>query len=565
MPKIGFFAHPFSYINRYRKIASVLIKYGFDDLLSSIHAGRYLPFLKSGRKAKREGKKEEVHKLTRYERMRMVLEELGPTFIKFGQIMSNRPDLLPTALITELEKLQDKVPPFEAETAKAIVEEELDAGTDALFHSFNPEPFSSASIAQVHYAELTTGEQVVLKIQRPNIQSLAQTDIEIMRDLAKLIERHMPSLAVFDPVGQVNTFEKTMKKELNFNLEASYIERFQTQFKNEPNLKVPSCFKQFSTERVITLEYIEGIKISEVKTLSEKGYDLKLLAKRGFNFYLRQVFENGFFHADPHPGNILVLPENKICFLDFGMMGFITDEDRESLVTMLIGIGKKDSKMIIRTLEHLSNRDDLHEQRSLEYELNEFINEYAYQSLEDANIQDIIERVRRIIVTYGITIHPDFFLLMKALVVIEGVGYKLDPDFNPFEQMKPHVNKLYRQRMNPFYLFNKFYLSAHEIGNFLRDLPYDIKDLMKQAKEGKINVDIEHKGIEPLLATLDKVSNRIAFAIVVASLIVGSSLLVHSDIPPIYRGIPIIGIIGFFIAGFMAVWLLVSIIRHRQF
>ena len=565
MPNFGFFAHPFSYINRYRKIASVLVKYGFGDLLSSIHASRYLPFIGQKRKAKREGKKEEVHKLTRYERMRMVMEELGPTFIKFGQIMSNRPDLLPTDLIVELEKLQDEVPPFEAEKAKEIIENELNSSTDDLFQQFDPEPFSSASVAQVHFGQLVTGEDVVIKVQRPNIKNLAMTDIRIMRDIAVLVERHVPSLAVFDPVGQVDTFEKTMKKELNFNLEASYIERFKSQFKDEAYLKVPLCYKQFTTEKVITLEYIDGIKISQVKELTEKGYDLKLLAKRGFNYYLKQVFENGFFHADPHPGNLLALEGNKICFIDFGMMGFITNEDRESLVSMLIGIGRQDTKMIIRTLENLSGKDDLHEQRALEYEVNEFINEYAYQSLEDADIQDIIERVRRIIVNYEIRIHPDLFLLMKALVIIEGVGYKLDPDFNPFEQMKPHVSRLQRKRMNPFNVLNKFYISAAEAGNFLRDLPYDLKDLLRQAKEGKINVDIEHKGIEPLLATLDKVSNRIAFAIVVASLIVGSSLLVHSDIPPIYKGIPVIGIVGFFIAGFMAVWLLISIIRHRQF
>ena len=565
MPKTGFFAHPINYINRYRKIGAVLIKYGFEDVLSSIKASRHLPFIKNQRKAKKARKEADLQQLTRYERIRMVLEELGPTFIKFGQIMSNRPDLLPGELIVELEKLQDKVPAFEAEEAKAIIEEELGASTDNLFQKFEAEPFSSASIAQVHYAELNDGEPVVIKVQRPHIQSTVRTDIEIMRDLASLMDKHVASLRVFDPVGQVETFEKTIKKEMNFNLEASYVERFQHQFKDEPKLKAPRAFKKFTSNKVITLEYIEGIKISQTGKLEEAGYDLELLAKRGYGFYLTQIFEHGFFHADPHPGNVLVQEGHIIAFIDFGMMGFITEEDRENLVTMLIGINNNDSVMMIRVLEALSGRDDLHDQKGLAYEISEFLNEYAYQSLQDTNMQEIIERVRQIITRYEIKIHPDLFILMKALITIEGVGYSLDPQFNPFEEMKPHVKKMQRERLNPLKLMKDLYLSTHEVGRFLKDLPYDIKDLIEQAKAGKINVDIEHKGIEPFLATFNKVSNRIAFAILVASLVIGSSLLVHSKIPPVYQGVPIFGIIGFFIAGFLAIGLLISIIRHRQF
>lgn len=563
MAGFGFLAHPLNYVNRYRQIAGVLIKYGFDDLLARLNVKQYLPSAKHQPSEDKEPK-EDISGLARYERMRLVLEELGPTFIKFGQIMSNRPDLLPPQLVGELEKLQDQVPPFDSQVAKETVETELGYDIDTIFKHFDEAPFSSASVAQVHQAILHNGQEVALKIQRPQIWEVAEVDLEILKDLAALAQRYIPSMAYFDPVGIVQNVEKVMKKELSFTMEAAYLERFKYNFSKFDNIYIPDLYKEYTTEKVLTLEYIDGIKISEIEKLEANNYDLKLIAQRGFNAYLTQVFEFGLFHGDPHPGNILIISGNKLCYLDFGMTGLITEADKSKFSSILIGFRNKDTRRIIRALQQLSGNQQIEDVRKLEYELNEFISDFAYRSLEDVNVSDIIERFRTLILDFRIQIQPDFFLLMKAFITMDGLGRKLAPDFNPVEEIQPYIARLERQRLNPFNLMHSFYLSSMDFGNFLKDLPFDLKDLIDQAKKGEININLEHKGLTPLLTTFDQVSNRIAFVIVLASLIIGSSLIVLSGIPPTYKGIPLIGIIGFIIAGLMGLWLLFSILKHRK-
>lgn len=563
MPGIGFFSRPYSYVNRYRKVVAVLIKYGFEDFISSLHLRRYFPFRKMRFSQKKRGKKA-VLDMSRWERTRLVLEELGTTFIKFGQIMSNRPDMLPPSLIRELEKLQDKVPPFPGEKVKKVIEEDLGTSITSLFSEFDGEPFASASIAQVHRGKLNDGSEVAVKVQRPGIREIVEIDIAIMTDFAVLINKYVPSLSIFDPVGIVKTFEKVIYREMNFSIEASYIERFNANFKDNENIYVPGILREYTSPKVLTLELVNGIKISDTETLTEKGFDLKLLASRGFDLFLMQVFDHGFFHADPHPGNILALPGNRLCFIDFGMMGLISQQDKQLLGNMIIGMQIRDTRKIVRSLNILSGSKTIENTRDLENELSDFLNEYYYQRLEDIEIKHLINRLRNIIVSYNIHVPSDFFLLMKALVIIEGVGRSLDPEFNAFLRIEPYVKKLQMKRMNPWNMLKDLYYSSLDLSYVFKDLPYDIRDVIDRIKGGEVNVDIEHKGIEPLLHTYDKISNRISFAIVLASLIVGSSLIVLSGIPPYWNEIPVIGIIGFLIAGVMGLWLLFSIIRHGK-
>lgn len=554
------FSHTYRYIDRYRKILSILAKYGFYDFLSKVNAYKYLPT--KDKPQKRVEKR--LYALSRWERLRLALEELGPTFIKFGQIMSNRPDLLPEKLVDQLEKLQDEVPPFDGKIARKIVEKDLQNPIGELFRSFDEKPFASASIAQVHKAVLFNGEEVVLKIQRPKIKETISIDIDIMHDLAVLVEKYLPVAEIVDPVGLVDLFERLIQKELNFNTEAAHIEKFYHNFQGNPHIKVPKLYKEFSTAQIITMEYVEGIKISKTEELVKAGLDLKMIAKRGFNLYLEQVFEHGFFHADPHPGNLIVQKRNVLCFLDFGMMGYIMPQDLDMLNSIIIGIEERDIHRIVKTIEMITGNRKIENFRELEYELNAMLNEYYHFSLEEISVQELLSQFTGIVLKHKLKFPSDFFLLLKSMVIIEGVGRKLDPGFNALKHLKPFVVKLEMKRLNPLNSMKRVMHSALDFGNLLRELPYDVKDVIDSLKDGKVNVDLERKGIQPIIKTFDKVSNRISFAIVLAALIIGSSLIVLSGVSPTWNGIPLIGMGGFIIAALMALWLLISIFRHGK-
>jgi ubiquinone biosynthesis protein len=296
--------HTYRYVSRYLEIARVLAKYGFSDLVAAIHLDRYLPFKK---KLVRAAKDPRLASLSRCERARLALEDLGPTFIKFGQIMSNRPDLMPEDLILELKKLQESVPAFPGETARQLLEEELNAPIDSLFSDFSIAPIAAASISQVHHATLPSGESVAVKVQRPNIEQVIKTDLEIMFHFASLAEKHIEGMETIDPAAMVKEFERSIIQELDFTVEASHIETFSRKFSGDETVYVPRVYVDYTTKRVLTMEFIDGIKRSDRETLVQTGLDPKLIAAHGADSILKQVFEHGFFHADPHPGNMRIL------------------------------------------------------------------------------------------------------------------------------------------------------------------------------------------------------------------------------------------------------------------
>jgi ubiquinone biosynthesis protein len=320
--------------------------------------------------------KKNAQKYTKWEKMRLVCEELGPTFIKFGQILSNRPDLLPAELISQFERLQDNVPPLPAATAKEVVEKELKGKVEDLFAWFEPEAFASASMAQVHKVTLKTGEKVALKIQRPGIRAIIKEDIRVMYTLAEVFEKRIPSLKAFDPKGLVRNFEESILKELDFIHESMNVQRFANnidQDKSDNTTHTLKVYREFTTSKVLALEFIQGIKVSDIGALEAKGHDPKKIAHKLAISYIKQVFEYGFFHADPHPGNIMVMPNGEVCFLDFGLMGSILDRDIEMFGKLFIAVKGKDIKAIIKVLQQMSEITTISDMRSLEYALNEFV------------------------------------------------------------------------------------------------------------------------------------------------------------------------------------------------
>ncbi|MCL0104060.1 AarF/UbiB family protein [Dehalococcoidia bacterium] len=559
--KIGLVSRTNRHINRYREIVTVLVKHGFGDLITRSNLDKYIDF---GRKLLPGERERDVVSLSRWERIRMVLEELGPTFIKFGQIMSNRPDLVPQELIVELKKLQSAVPPFPEEEAKELVEEELGKSVDELFSDYTTAPIASASIAQVHRAVLKNGEEVAVKVQRPGIQQIIETDIEIMFHLAALMEKYVEEINLFDPVAIVAEFERSIKRELDFHIEAAAIERFGGNFQTDRTIYVPTVYWDYSTSRVLTMEFIDGVKASSVEVLLAAGLDPKLLASRGADLVLKQVFEHGFFHADPHPGNLMALSGNVVCFLDYGMMGGISMKDRGYLSGILTGIVNQDAARITKTLLQLSATPHLKDADKLEYEIQALLEQYSYRSLKSINMGLILNQLISLIISYRLKAPSHFYLLTKALITIEGVGRMLDPDFDMVTHAKPFAKKLLKERMNPLKLTKDLYLSAIDLSVLLRDLPSEVREILTQLKGGKIRIEFEHKGLEPIQETHNQIGNRIAFAIVLAALLMSSALIVLAGIPPQWNGVPMIGIVGFLGAGIMGFWLLISILRHGK-
>nr|QNO52806.1 protein kinase UbiB [Methanosarcinales archaeon ANME-1 ERB6] len=561
--KIGVISRTYRHINRYREVIAILVKYGFGEVLAKLELQKYLDFGKGFILGKSAA---EIAAVSHWARVRMALEELGPTFVKFGQMMSTRPDMVPQELIIELEKLQEEVPPFSTEDAKRIIAEELNSSVDRIFMDFSGSSIAAASIAQVHKAVLPGGEEVAVKIQRPDIDKIIEVDLEIMLHLATLAEKHLKEAEAIDIVKLVEEFARVIRKELNFRIEAAYIERFANNFQDDTTIHVPKVYKGFSSGKVLTMEFIGGYKVTDItKTeVREHGIDPKVVASRGFDLILKQIFEHGFFHADPHPGNIRVLDDNVICFLDYGMMGKLSARHREDLADIFIGIISRDEHKITKTILKLTGRSHVRDVEELESDIAELIEVYAYGSLKELEIGGVIAHMGDVIIEHHLEGPRDFYLLAKALVTIEGVGRELDPEFNAVKHAEPFAEKLIMDRMSPQRLIKDFYLSALETRLLLRDLPSEARDIITLVKHGEAKIKFEHSGLDPMLKTLDQTNNRMVFAIVLASLVIGSALMVLSGVPPKWHEIPIIGIIGFLGAGIMAFWLLFSILRHGK-
>ena len=548
-------------LNRFRQILTVLLKYGFGDLLELLKLDQYV---EAGLQMISKKQPVRVEKLTRPEGFRMALEELGPTYIKLGQILSTRPDLIPVEFLSELTKLQDKVPPFPFTAVRKIVESELKSPLDDIFDQFEEVPLASASIGQVHKARLQSGREVAVKVQRPGIERVIEVDLEIMMYLATLAERHIEELTVHRPVKIVEEFARTLEGELDYRQEASNMERMALNFYEDPFTVIPAVYRDYSTMRVLTAEFVDGIKVSELQQLADAGLDRQQITDRGAEIMLKQIFDHGFFQADPHPGNIFVLPDNVICLIDFGMVGSVDRRTRERFVELIDAVVQKDPYRTTQVFLEIVDREEEPDQRLLERDIADLLSRHLYRPLQDIRVGKLLQQLLETASRHRLRIPPDLFLMMKALTTVEGVACMLDPDFDIFRKAEPFIRRIMLERFAPQRISGDVAQLASELMKFVHQFPRDLLDIARLARQKKLLLRIENQGLEKMLATHDQISNRVSFSIIIAALIIGSALIVISEIPPLFYGISLIGIIGFLAAALMGIWLLVAILRKGR-
>lgn len=547
-----------SRILRYEKVLVTLIKYGFEDIAVHPPLNKIIPqrgFLVPSRNGVK------VNEYSRQARIRMVCEELGTTFIKFAQIASNRPDLLSDDLITELSLLQDKAPVVPITKIMEILETELPRPLDELVEYFDPTPIASASMAQVHRARLRGGKDVVLKIQRPNIYQMVMADISIMKSIVSVIEKYLPKYNIYHPRELVKMFEQSITKELSFNNEALNQKAFGKMFSENEDIKVPVLYAEICTDKILCMEYIDGCKITDLKSLASFGVDNKEIARKGINLYFQQVFDHGFFHADPHPGNILIKNDGQIVFLDYGMMGFVREDDKKIFSSILVSLYQGDVSQMKKSI--LKYSPELPEEKiiELEYDLLHILKHYRNIDIQNIDGNQVMKGLNSLFFDYKIKLPANLLLLLKALIIIEGVGLQIDPEYDIVENIGPFLSKLL---INKKQRLKNIINSIDTTTNLINELPEDITTIIEKIKTGKLHIEFEHKGLEEMNKNIDIISNRISFTLIIFALLVSSSLLVLADIPPKIYNIPIIGFVGFVIATIMAIRLLYAIAKHGK-
>jgi len=559
--KIGVIGRTYRHLNRYRQILTVFIKYGFGDLLDLLNLDQYLEI---GLQVISRKRRDKVEKLSRAQRLRMAFEELGPTYIKLGQAISTRSDLVPPEFIAEMSKLQDSVSPRPFSDIQSIIESDLKAPVETLFDDIEQAPLASASIGQVHKARLADGESVAVKVQHPGIRKIIEVDLEIILHLVTLMERHIEGMALHRPVRIVEEFAETMEKELDYTIEASSMERFADNFSNDPTVHVPRVFRETTSTRVLTMEYVSGIKVSQVDTLKQNALDLKVITSRGANLFLKQVFHHGFFHADPHPGNIFILPGNVICFLDFGMMGCVNRKTREDFVDLIDSLVNRDETKATQVLLKLTDWEEEPDIRALEIAVADIMGTHLYKPLKDIQISRLVQLMFELVSRHRLRIPPNLFLMIKAFSTIEGVGVMLDPDFDMINQATPFLKQIKLSKLNPRRIAEDMAAMASQSVEFARQFPKDMLEITRLLRAHELMFKFENQGLDTMLGTYDQISNRLSFSIIIAALIIGSALIVISEIPPLFFGISLIGLILFLAAAVMGIWLLVAILKKGR-
>ncbi|MBI5027023.1 MAG: AarF/ABC1/UbiB kinase family protein [Nitrospirae bacterium] len=552
-------------VSRIRQIINVFLKHGFGQFVEEIRLHRFIPLRK---RLKVFGYWPEIERHTIPERLRLAFSELGPSFIKLAQILSARPDLITKAYADEFKKLLDEVPPFPSEKAKKIIEEELKTPIKEMFADFEDSPVAAASIAQVHKATLREGDKVIVKVQRPEIRELIETDISILNVIARLMVKYIPESKFFNPTGIVNEFTRTVRKELDFIEEARNACRFRRNFEEDPHICIPKIYPDLISEKVIVMERLEGVRVDNIEGIEALGLDRTELARVGVDAYFKMMLEDGFFHADPHPGNIFILPDGRIGLMDFGIVGWLTPELMDNIANAFLALVTKDfDRLVDQYIEFgmITEETDIDAfRKDFKADLVDFLVPLYGLTIAEINFAQYLDTITHLAIKHDLTLPSDLLLVNKSMLILDNIGRQLDPNFNFIAVAEPYASKIARRRISPAKLLEKARKNLTELGDFLVSTPKNMKVLMRKAMKDNLHLKITPIGFEKLIKDLDRSSNRIAFSVIVGAIIVGSSLLIQSGVGEKIFGLPAIGAIGFAIAFVLGIWLLISIIKSGR-
>ncbi|MGB7778888.1 MAG: AarF/UbiB family protein [Pseudolabrys sp.] len=548
---------------RLREISSVFVRHGLGDLVR--RAGIATLLEQAGHVLQR-GEASEIAHLEPQQRARLAFEQLGPTFVKLGQMLSTREDLLPPTWTTELAQLHSHVAPVPFDDLLPQVEQALGRSPFEVFSNLEREPYAAASIAQVHRAKLASGTPVILKIRRPGIEAKIDADLRILEHLAHLVEREIPEVRRYRPVQVVGQLRGSLERELDLAVEARNTERFARNFADDLDILVPRVYWEWTSSAMNVQEHIEGIRGIDLAAIDNAGLDRKALAARGADAVLKMILVDGFFHADPHPGNVMYLPGNRIALIDFGMVGRLSPVRRRQIVDLLAGLARHDEETMLEVLLDWRG-DDFVDEARLATDLGEFAFNYADMQLKDLKIGVLLRRVSAILREHSIVLPVDLTLMFKALISLEGLGRHYDPEFRLIERAKPFLDSAMRERYQPTEAARRAQETLSDFFGLVTSMPRDLARLVKDARHGRMRVDLDLKRLDSFGHHLHSAINRATIGIMTASLVVGSSIVMTVAEGPTLFGVPLLtffGLLGYLIAFVNSLWIILSIWRSGR-
>ena len=558
------FKNTISNLTRIRQVAEVLLRYGFEDVVTTTPLRR---LVSQARRLSWQRADRQVFETTRWERVRLIIEELGPTFIKLAQAMSNRADLLPQALIDEFEKLQSNVPPFDTALARQIIEEELGCPIAQVFSEFDDTTLGSASIGQVHRARLLTGEEVVVKVQRPGVREKVRSDLALLHELVRLTASFLQKQGLANPEDIVDAFERSMSKELDYTAEARSMEQFRKLYENYTTFYIPKPFREFSTSRILVIEFVSGCKITDKPQLLAWGLSPETVAETGMDIYLTQIFEFGIFHADPHPGNVLVRPDGTVVLIDFGMVGRLTKQQKYAFAGVFIGMARQDPRSMALNFRRLALTAEIPDMRAFEADLSQLIEDFATLDVKEMSMNDLADALQNVIYNYKLQVPGAVFLILRALVILEGIGKVLHPNFNTFEFVRPYGAKIVKEQYSRANLLSEAEYTGTQLLALLQTLPADVRQIVRKISKGELRVKVELSGYQTLLRKADQLVSRTILALLSVGGLLFSGLTLLGHYPPAmpyHRGVPEITWWSLGATGFMLLILLLLGTGRRE-
>ncbi len=550
-----------SNLGRLQEIAGVLMRHGLGELVRRWGLAGVLD--KAGHRLHWDHAAD-LAQLPPPVQLRKALEELGPTFVKLGQILAGRADLFGPEWIAEFEKLHSQVPALPFESLRAQLREDLGGEPEQVFAWFDPEPLAAASIAQVHRARLHDGTEVVVKIRRPGIREVIDADLRLLDRLAALAEAELPALAPYRLRLLLREFGRSLHRELDLASECRSAERLAKNMAVFPWVSIPRTHWAWTHERVNVQDHVHGIPGQALGQLTETGLDRRLLARRGAQAVLKMIVEDGFFHADPHPGNVFYLPEHRIAFIDFGMVGHLTQRRRQQLLKLLLGLVQREPQAVVDVLLDWTRDGQPVPQERLESEVEAFIDQYHGTPLAELSLGRMLVDVSSILRENRLALPPDLALLIKTFITLEGLGRGLDPDFHMATEALPLLQQVVRSRYRPRALARRTWGSLQRLMELAEQLPQDLGRLLRRARQGRMGLDIESRSLRHVGDQLDRAANRLSLALIIAALIIGSSIVMTVGGGPTLLGLPAFGLLGFLGAGIGALWLGRAIWRSRR-